>query len=176
MNFVPLLTGVLMAVGIGGGTFVEPNSPIKHRDYISGGIGYFDVFENNEQDSSADLRLEYTWARSLYSAGIVSVHPFVGVEATTDGSFYGLGGIKAEVKWNQMYMTPSFGVGAYYSGDGKNMGSPLQFRTGVEVGYEFDRNGDRVGVQLTHISNADVAETNPGAEIVTLYYHYPVKW
>lgn len=176
MNFVPLLTGVLMATGVIGGSYVEPTSPIKHTSYLSAGAGWFDVLDNDERDTSADLRAEYRFGNyALYSRGIATIYPFVGAEMTTDGSFYGLGGVEADVQYGSVYMTPSFGVGGYSSGEGKNMGSPLQFRTGVEVGYEF-KSEDRIGVSLTHISNADVSDTNPGAEIVTVYYRYPVNW
>jgi lipid A 3-O-deacylase len=173
---IPLLAGVLAAVGVVGGSYVQPTGPMAHHSYASVSAGYFDVFDNNEKDSSADFRAEYTFAHSLYSAGIVSVHPFLGVEGTTDGSFYGLGGLKFEAKYNNFYLTPSIGVGAYYSGDGKNMGSPLEFRSQIETGYEFSPKGNRLGVAISHISNADVANTNPGAEVVSVYYHLPINW
>lgn len=175
MNFVPLLTGVLMATGVIGGSYVEPTSPIRHQSYISAGAGMFDVFDNNEQDSSVDLRAEYRFGRPIYASGITAIYPFVGAEMTTDGSFYGLGGVEADVQYGSVYMTPSFGAGLYSSGEGKFMGSPIEFRTGVEVGYEF-KNEDRLGVQLTHISNAEIGKDNPGAEIVAVYYRYPVNW
>lgn len=175
MNFVPLLTGVLMATGVIGGSYVQPTSPLRHQAYLSAGAGMFDVFDNNEQDSAADLRAEYRFGTPLYARGITSVQPFIGAEMTTDGSFYGLGGIEADVQYGSVYMTPSFGVGAYSSGEGKFMGSPVEFRTGVEVGYEF-KSEDRLGVQLTHISNAEIGEENPGAEIIAVYYRYPVNW
>lgn len=175
MNFVPLLTGVLMATGVIGGGYVEPTTPLRHSSYLSVGAGMFDVFDNNEQDSSGDLRAEYRFGTPLYARGIVSVQPFVGAEMTTDGSFYGLGGVEADVQYGSVYMTPSFGAGLYSSGEGKFMGSPIEFRTGVEVGYEF-KSEDRLGVQLTHISNAEIGKENPGAEIIALYYRYPVNW
>jgi lipid A 3-O-deacylase len=176
LHSVPLLTAVLMAAGIGGGSFVDAPTPVVHRDYLSGAVGWFDLVDNNEQDEAIDLRAEFTSRRALYSAGIVSIYPFVGVEGTTDGSIYGLGGVKAEIKYDSVYVTPSFGVGLYSSGEGKAMGSPLEFRTGFEVGYEFNKVGERIGVSFTHISNAEVAENNPGAEQLSLYYHYPINW
>jgi len=176
LHAIPLLTAVLSAVAVGGGSFVDSPKPIVQRDYLSGSVGWFDVFENNEQDQAVDLRAEFTSRRSIYTAGIVSVHPFVGVEGTTDGSIYGLGGLKAEVKYDNVYVTPSFGVGLYSSGEGKNMGSPIEFRTGVEVGYEFNNAGERIGLAISHISNAEISDTNPGAEQLSVYYHYPIKW
>lgn len=175
MNFVPLLTGVLMATGVLGGSYVQPTTPLKQQSYVSVGAGVFDVFDNNEQDSAGDLRAEYRFGTPLYARGITAVYPFVGAEMTTDGSFYGLGGIAADVQYGSVYMTPSFGAGLYSSGEGKFMGSPIEFRTGVEVGYEF-KSEDRLGVSLTHISNAEIGKDNPGAEIVAVYYHYPVNW
>lgn len=175
VNFVPVLTAVLMAFGVGGGSYVQPTTPLKHQSYVSAGAGMFDVFDNDEQDSSADLRAEYRFGTALYSRGITSVYPFIGAEMTTDGSFYGLGGVAVDVQYGSVYMTPTFGAGLYSSGEGKFMGSPIEFRTGAEVGYEF-KSEDRIGVSLTHISNAEIGEENPGSEIIAVYYHYPVNW
>lgn len=178
MNFVPLLTGVLMASGLIGGSYVQPTTPLKHQSYASVSAGLFDALPHTNkknEDKSADLRGEYRFGTPLYSRGIAAVYPFVGAEMTTDGSFYGLGGVAADVQYGSVYMTPTFGAGLYSSGEGKFMGSPIEFRTGVEVGYEF-KSEDRLGVSLTHISNAEIGKHNPGAEIIGVYYHYPVNW
>jgi len=70
-------------------------------------------------------------------------------------------------------LTPSFGVGAYDEGDGKDLGDTIEFRSQVELAYRFD-NRSRVGVAFSHISNAGIGDRNPGTEILNVYYAYPL--
>lgn len=168
----------LAATTVAGGSFINTTPAPVDTPYLSAAVGYFDAFrESNEHrnDSSADLRLEYNPLWVIYKRGIVTVTPFVAGEATTDGSAYGLLGLQADLQFHHVYLTPSFGAGAYWSGDGKNMGSPLEFRSQVEIGYEFD-NQARTGLALSHISNANISDTNPGSEVISIYYHHPVSF
>lgn len=171
---IPLIAALTAALSTVGGSYVDTVPPAVTTPYLSAAVGYFDVFENNEQDSAGDMRVEYRPDWHLYKKGIVTITPFIGGEATTDGSLYGLGGLAFDMQYHNWYLTPSIGVGAYWSGDGKNMGSPLEFRSQIETGYEFD-NQMRLGVAISHTSNADVSDTNPGAEVISLYYHYPLS-
>jgi hypothetical protein len=42
------------------------------------------------------------------------------------------------------------------------------------VGYRFE-NEMRVSVAYSHISNANLSETNPGVDIISAYFHTPVS-
>ena len=72
-----------------------------------------------------------------------------------------------------MVVTGQVGLGYYANGDGPDLGFPLEFRSGVELGYRFD-NRSRLAVGFSHISNADLGDRNPGTEIVTMTYSIPV--
>jgi lipid A 3-O-deacylase len=136
--------------------------------YLSLGAGYYDIFDN---DSSGDFRVEYTSGEPLFWV----LKPWGGVEATTEGSLWGGGGLKAGfMVAPNIYVDPSVGVGLYSDGgDDTDLGSAIEFRTQLESGYQFT-NGHRVGVALGHISNAGIGDENPGAETLNLYYHMPV--
>ena len=71
-----------------------------------------------------------------------------------------------------MIFTPSFGAGYYDEGDGKKLGNKLEFRTTFEISYQLSNN-DRVGLSLSHISNANIGDKNPGVEILSLSYQIP---
>jgi lipid A 3-O-deacylase len=43
----------------------------------------------------------------------------------------------------------------------------------LELGYRFE-NQMRVSVAYSHISNANLSETNPGVDIISAYLHFPV--
>ena len=122
-----------------------------------------------------DFRAEYRFGISLLP-GIESwgkLKPWVGVEATSDGAVYGVGGILLDVPLGPFVFTPSFGAGYYSNGGGKDLGYPLEFRTQLELGYVFE-NKSRVSLAYSHISNANLGETNHGANMISIYYHVPV--
>ena len=75
-------------------------------------------------------------------------------------------------KTNNFIFTPSFGVGYYDNGSGKNLGNDVQFRTTLEVSYTL-KSKNRIGLSIGHISNANLGDKNPGAEIISLTYQVP---
>ncbi len=89
------------------------------------------------------------------------------------GAMYGYGGLNLDFAIGKFYVTPNFMVGAYSRGDGKDLGGPLEFRSGLELSYEME-NTHRVGVAFNHISNARIYTHNPGAETLLVNYSIPV--
>ncbi|MDX1781583.1 MAG: acyloxyacyl hydrolase [Thalassovita sp.] len=65
-------------------------------------------------------------------------------------------------------------TGLYFRGSGPDLGFPIEFRSGIEFGYEL-RNGIRVGVSYDHRSNADIKATNPGLETLQLRVSVPLR-
>lgn len=142
--------------------------PLMNDDpsFLSLGIGAYDVFQNDDQ--AADFRLEYRHGKRLWI-----FKPWAGIEATSDGAVYGVGGVLVDLFFGRrIVITPSFGTGAYFDGDGKDLGSTIEFRSQVEVAYRFN-DRSRLGLAIGHISNASIGDDNPGTEIVTLYYSIP---
>lgn len=143
--------------------------PAKASDLLSLGVGYYDINDNEE---AADFRLEYRWDEPL--AWVIK--PWAGAEVSSDGAVYGLGGLLADIKvGNGFLITPSFGAGLYSDGDGKDLGHVVEFRSQLEMGWEF-QNQSRLGIAFGHISNAGLDDKNPGTEILNAYYHVPVDW
>ena len=136
--------------------------------YLSFGIGQWDVADD---DDAADFRMEYRSGNKFFW----EIKPWVGLEATSDGSVWGGGGLLADLYVSpQIYLTPSFGVGLYGQGSSdKDLGSVIEFRSQLEAGYRFT-NGHRVGLAFGHISNASIGDKNPGTNILNVYYHVPV--
>lgn len=135
--------------------------------YITLGVGGYDVLQND--DTAVDFRLEYR-----HNKGLWIFKPWAGVEVTTDGAVYGVAGIHSDIHLgDRVVITPSFGVGAYHDGNGKELGSVVEFRSQVELAYVFE-NQNKLGVAIGHISNAGIGDDNPGTEIVNLYYSIPL--
>lgn len=135
---------------------------------------YFDLGDKAGTNKATEARLEYRFGTELYSAGSwLSVRPFVGGSTTSDGMLYGLGGVLFDFTWGNFVFTPSLGAGLWTRGDGKDLGSALEFRTMFEIGYRFE-NEARVTAAFSHMSNANISDTNPGANSLMLYVHLPV--
>ena len=150
------------------------------------GVGIFDVkFDGSEKNQASDFRYEFRSDKTLFDIGpeednFFFLKPFFGFEYTSDNASYFLTGIYLEDNIGQLfegnesrfYFTPSFGAGIYNDGSGKKLGNDLQFRTSLEVSFEF-KNKNRIGISLSHISNANLGDKNPGVEILSISYHVP---
>jgi len=149
-------------------------------------IGLFDVkFDGSSSENATDIRYERRFDNTIIDIGpeqdnFFYLKPFAGIELTSDSAFYLISGIYLEDnigelvigKNNNWNFTPSFGVGYYDDGDGKKLGNKLEFRTTLELSYQLI-NKDRIGISLGHISNANIGNKNPGAEIISISYQIP---
>ena len=150
------------------------------------GIGYYDIkFDGSNTNEATDFRYERRFDKSLYQIGPESydffdIKPFIGFEGTSDSATYFLLGIYLDDnagtlftgKSSNLLLTPSFGLGIYDDGDGKELGNDIEFRTTLEVSYQLS-NKNRIGLSFGHISNANLGDKNPGVEIISLSYQIP---
>lgn len=102
--------------------------------------------------------------------------PVVGLSATADGdAWIGMGAAwTGYFAQNRGYVQLHLMPGLYAQGDGPDLGSVLEFRSGAEIGYET-RKGVRIGLSYDHRSNADLESLNPGLETVQLRVSIPLK-
>ena len=150
------------------------------------GLGIYDIkFDGSEKNQATDFRYEYRGDNSLLDIGpeednFFFLKPFFGIEFTNDSASYFLTGIYFEDNLGELFegdkskffFTPSFGAGIYDDGSGKKLGNDLQFRTSLEISYEL-QNKNRIGISLSHISNANLGSKNPGVEVLSFSYHIP---
>ena len=136
-------------------------------DYVTGYVGWFDFID--DEDDATEFGVEYRFSPVEYG-----LRPMIGINTNTDGSVYGYGGLSWDVALidNQLYLIPNFAAGGYSQGSGKDLGHGLEFRSGIEVNYQFP-NTHRVGVAVNHISNASLGDKNPGAETLLINYSVP---
>ena len=132
------------------------------------GAGYYDFAKRS--DTAVDLRVEYRSGLDRRK-----FRPWLGLEVTTDGAVYGVGGLLVDLELDPHWiLTPNAGVGAYFDGGGKELGSKLEFRLQAELAYRFE-DESRLALAFSHISNARIGGNNPGTEILTLYYMIPLE-
>ena len=75
--------------------------------------------------------------------------------------------------FDSVVLTGSFAPGLWSEGSGKDLGHVVEFRSQVELGYQFE-NQSRLSVAFSHLSNAGLDDDNPGTEVLNLYYHIPL--
>ena len=150
-------------------TLGSPGDPPR----VALGAGAFDITPSSSHRDSrtaAEFRGEYRFGDML---GFIA--PFVGVSGTSDGAFYGYGGFGFDINFSpEWVLTPNGAVGYFARGSGTNLGSAVEFRTGAELAYRFpDRS--RLGLAVTHTSNAGIGKRNPGEQSVLLMYSFPLR-
>ena len=157
-----------MAVAVAGALCSPDPVRADDPDFLSIGGGYFDW--NRQKDTAAEFRLEYRSDKKLWI-----FKPLAGVMGTSDGGFYGYAGIGIDVfLGRRLVVTPSFAPGYYAKGGGHDLGHALEFRSQLEIAYRFD-NRSRLGVAVSHMSNASISDENPGTESAILYYSMPIS-
>jgi hypothetical protein len=136
--------------------------------FIMIGAGFYDINDNEE---AVEFRLE--WRGGTKFLGFFK--PLVGVMATTDQAVYGYAGILTDFYFGRrIVVTPSFAAGYYDDGDGKDLGAAIEFRSAIELGWRFD-NRSRISAIIYHLSNAGIDDNNPGTEVLSIGYSYPLN-
>ena len=159
------------------------NFSVNARGYDVFGFGFYDVkFDGSETNQATDFRYERRFDISLLEIGpesydFFNLKPFAGFEITSDSANYFLVGVYVEDNIGTLFtgdasnfiFTPSIGVGYYDDGNGKALGNNIEFRSTLEASYQL-KNDNRIGISFGHISNANIADDNPGVEILSFSY------
>jgi hypothetical protein len=145
-----------------------PDEPFR----VALGAGIANVNPDNEADGDTLYGLFRAEAR--LPVKLWRFTPIAGVEVTHVGSVYGYGGLALDVFFGEnLLVTPSAALGLYSAGGGRDLGYPLEFRTGLEVAWQFE-GGSRLGLAYHHISNAELGDSNPGIENLTVNLALPL--
>ena len=136
----------------------ELKSSDSHQfNFFSGVFDYSHEGKNSElfgiQHSNEDL---------FKDTFLGKISPITGFMMTADSATYLYTGVQAEYEIGKLNLTPSFSPGYYTTGDGKDLGSPLEFKTEVQLSLEL-LPGSKLGYSYNHVSNAGLGDKNPGA-------------
>jgi lipid A 3-O-deacylase len=147
-----------------------PGARAEDPGLLALGAGVYDFIGNNDKPA-AQFRAEYRAAWGLWI-----IKPVAGAFVTTAGTFYGYGGLRADIIIADHYVImPEAAAGYWQRGDGKNLGSHAEFKTGGEVAYRFG-DGSRLGLDFEHMSNAGITRVNPGEESLLVVYSLPLSF
>ena len=91
-----------------------------------------------------------------------TLSPVTGFILTENNATYFYTGIQTQYNIGKINVIPSFTPGFYNQGDGKDLGHALEFKSEVQLSFDFLTNSE-LGFSYNHISNASLGEKNPGA-------------
>ena len=122
--------------------------------------GQFD-FSDHKQKAGV-IGLQHQNEDLFRQSFIGKLSPITGGFLTENNAFYLYTGVQAEYEFGNLKITPSFAPGYYNYGNGKDLGYPLEFKTEVQMSFEFSED-THLGMSYNHISNASLGTKNPGA-------------
>jgi len=92
---------------------------------------------------------------------------------TGDGGYIGAGPLVVLSPGSGWVIAGGSGPGYYVRQDGMDLGYALEFRSTFYLAHRLKSSG-LVGASISHYSNAHLSSYNPGAEVVRLFWSFPV--
>ena len=130
--------------------------------YLNLAVGTFEAFD--DKDDTLAAQVEFRFGKKFLRIG-----PLAGLHANLSGGIFGYAGIYLDLALGPFVLSPQTSIGAYEQGDSKELGGTFEFMSGLGLSWEFaDRS--RLGFRYQHISNANLHDKNPGADILLLNY------
>jgi hypothetical protein len=100
--------------------------------------------------------------------------PFVGLlSSAVEDVYVFIGNSLQERILGKIFVDVNFAAGYYSKGRGTPLGHPLEFRSGIGLGWEWE-NGSQVAATFFHISNGGISKSNPGLESLVVSYSFLV--
>lgn len=125
-------------------------------------------------DRHVDNPQRYGIEYRLQPFGNYRLIPSLGLVWVDSGANFLYGELKRDFPFaDNVVLTPSFGVGIFQDSTEFRLGQTLEFRSGLEVAYQFTT-GYRLGLALFHMSNGGLARENPGAEALVISLSLPI--
>ncbi len=119
----------------------------ERNNEVSFYTGTFDLIDKEGDDKTSLFGVEHN--SGGFMTGDSSVYLYTGIEGQ-----YGVGLLK---------ILPSFTPGYYEKGNGKDLGSALEFKSEIKLGVDIFENS-KIGYSYSHISNNEWGDRNPGTD------------
>ena len=124
---------------------------------------YTGMFDFSDDGKRANLfGLENVNFSSSKDIFLGNVQPVTGAMITADDAIYVYTGYQLNQKSNSTTIAPSFAIGLYDEGDGKDLGHTIEFKTQIQILFDISSSSE-IGISYNHISNASLGDKNPGA-------------
>ena len=130
---------------------------------ISFYTGTFDVIDKEGDDKTTLFGIEHKNPDLFRDTILGKFKPISGAFITGNSSVYLYTGIEGQYGLGPLKILPSFTPGYYEKGDGKDLGSVLEFKSEIKFGLDIFENS-KLSYSYSHISNNDWGDTNPGTD------------
>ncbi len=130
---------------------------------ISFFTGTFDVIDEEGDDQTTLFGIEHKNPDLFRDTFLGKFKPISGAFITGNSSIYLYTGIEGQYGIGPLKILPSFSPGYYEKGSGKDLGSVLEFKSEIKVGFDIFENS-KLSYSYSHISNNDWGEKNPGTD------------
>ena len=158
---VKILTIFLIFVGLTKSINADELKPSdSHQFNFFSGV--FDI-NTSSKKSSELFGVQHSNEDLFRDTFLGKLSPITGFMMTADSASYFYTGVQAEYKIGKFNLVPSFAPGLYTMGDGKDLGSPLEFKSELQLSVDL-LPGTKLGYSHSHLSNADLGDKNPGAD------------
>ena len=144
--------------------FVSKSSLADERNTdISIYTGTFDIIDKEGDDQTSLIGLEHRNSDLFRNTFLGKFSPLTGIFMTGNSSVYLYTGVEGQYDIGPLKILPSFSPGFYEKGDGKDLGSVLEFKSEIKIGLDIFENS-KIGYSYSHISNNNWGEINPGTD------------
>lgn len=145
--------------------------PLGPPEFVAASTGPFAIRDEDSDTWEAGWELRFAPRRfRLLPDRLPDLIPVAGAMAGSRSILYVYGGFRFELPLGDRWLvSPGWATGVYYQGYGMDLGNALEFRSHLELAYLLSRDS-RVGLCLYHLSNAGIADRNPGSESLVVTY------
>ena len=130
---------------------------------ISFYTGTFDVIDKEGDDKTSLFGIEHKNPDLFRNTFLGKFSPISGGFMTGDSSVYLYTGVEGQYGIGRLKILPSFTPGYYEKGNGKDLGSALEFKSEIKFGLDIFENS-RLGYSYSHISYNEWGDRNPGTD------------
>ena len=125
--------------------------------------GTFDIIDKEGDDKTSLFGVEHKNPELFRNTFLGKFSPVTGGFITGNSSIYLYIVVEGQYGIGPLKILPSFTPGYYQKGDGKDLGSALEFKSEIKFGIDIFENS-KIGYSYSHISNNDWGDTNPGTD------------
>jgi len=144
------------------------DSLTKEPFFLTFNLGAYNVFRGEYIQGLFEVEFYPRWKAWFF-------YPFAGAFVNTDTKACLFAGITIPIQVKKrLFFRISFAPGLYTAtNEKKDLGFLLEFRTTLKLAWVLPNEG-RLGIQFSHISNADIGDKNPGSETLVISYEMPL--
>ena len=143
--------------------FISSSSANDEINEVSFYTGTFDVIDKEGDDQTTLIGVEHKNPDLFRNTFLGKFKPITGGFITGNSSIYLYTGVEGQYGIGPLKILPSFSPGYYEKGDGKDLGSILEFKSEIKLGFDIFENS-KLSYSYSHISNNNWGETNPGTD------------